>query len=201
MRRRVPALAVGLPDLPDCQQLLAEQRVHERRLPDPRRAEQGDRLSRLQVGADDVEPVSRQAGDRVHWHAERDRLDLEHLQLDILGEVGLRQHDHGLRTAFPRQRQIALQPAQVQILVQRAEQEDGVDVRCDDLLLRRRPGDLARERRPSRQHGLDRPGLLERAVSDGHPVADRREVAEAVGLVERRPAGSARISPSSTRTT
>ena len=62
------------------EQLLAGERVHERRLADARRAEQRDRAARSEVRADDVEPVSREVRDGVHRHAERDRLDLDDAQ-------------------------------------------------------------------------------------------------------------------------
>ena len=70
------------------------------------------------------------------------------LQLVVGAEVGLRQHDHGLGAALPGHRHVALQAAEVEVLVQRHDQEDGVDVGGEHLLLRGVQRDLAGELRP-----------------------------------------------------
>ena len=188
MRGRVPALAVVLADLLGREQLLAGERVHERRLADARGAEERDRPPGREVRADELEAVAGDARDRVHGDAERDRLDLEHAQLELGAEVGLRQDDHGLGAALPGGREVALEPPHVEVLVQRHEQEDGVDVRREHLLLRGGQRDLARERRPARQDGVDRRRSLVGSGGDGHPVADGGQVA-GPGRLVREPAG------------
>ena len=55
--------------------------------------------------------------------------------IDVVAEVGLRQHDNRVRAALPREHEVALEPAQVVVLRQRADEEDDVDVRGHHLLL------------------------------------------------------------------
>ena len=76
--------------------------------------------------------------------------------------------DDRLRTALPRHREVALEPAQVEVERQRLHEERDVDVRGEHLLARRLPDLLARDRRAPRQHGLDQLGL----GVDADPVAD-----------------------------
>ena len=103
-------------------------------------------------------------------HAEGDRPDLEHRGLDVVAEIGLRQHDRGLRAALPRRCQVALQAAGLEVRGRQGRgHEDGVRVRREYLLLRREPRLLAREDRPARQEGRNCRGL-----ADADPVADRR---------------------------
>ena len=146
----------------------------------------------VEVRANELEAFAGDVRDRVHGDAERDRLDLEHAQLPVGAEVGLRQHDHGLRAALPRHRDVALQAADVEVLVQRHDDEDGVDVRREHLLLGRVERDLARELRPPGEDVLDRRGSFVGPGGDRDPVADGRQLACAARLV-REPAG--RVSP------
>ena len=89
-------------------------------------------------------------------HAERDRLDVGDRLGDLVRvEVGLREHDHRLRAAVPGGGEVALEPAQVEVVSERGHEEDGVDVRRDDLLADAVHRLLAAERRPPRQHRLD----------------------------------------------
>ena len=136
-----------------------------------------------EVGADQVEAVAGQARDRVDRHAERDRLDLEHLQRMVGVEIALRQHDHRLGAALPRHRHVPLQAAEVEVLVQRHDQEDGVDVGGEHLLLRGVQRDLARELRPAGDDGVDRRRVLLRPGRDRDPVADGRQLAGAGGFM------------------
>ena len=142
----------------------------------------------VEVRPNELEAFAGDARDRVHGDAERDRLDLEHAQLPVGAEVGLRQHDHRLGAALPRHRDVALEAAEVEVLVQGHDEEDGVDVRREHLLLGRVEGDLARELRPPGEDVLDRRGSLVGPGGDRDPVADGRQVAGAARLV-REPAG------------
>ena len=122
----------------------------------------------------------------MHRHAAGDRLDLGDGGLGSGVEVGLRQHDHGPRTALPREDQVALEPAQAQVLVHRGDEKRHVDVRGQHLLLGRLPGGLPRELREPRQDGRDRahgragvgPG------GDDDPVADHGQVGVRRRLVD-----------------
>ena len=103
-----------------------------------------------------VEP---RAGLRRHGErrarAERDRLDLVEVRRDVVDEVGLRQQDDRLRAALPRHREVALEPAHVEVERQRLDEERDVDVRGEHLLARRVPHLLARDRRAALEHRLD----------------------------------------------
>jgi hypothetical protein len=117
VRRRMPPSPPSADRL-RCEDLLAGERVHQRRFADAGGAEQGDRVPGSKVRADELEPVTGQARDRMHGDAKRNRLDLEHAQLEVGVEVGLRQDDDGLRAALPGHRDVALEPAQIEVFVQ-----------------------------------------------------------------------------------
>jgi hypothetical protein len=120
----------------------------------------------------------------MHGHADRDRRDLVERCLHVVAKIRLREHDDGVGTALPAECQVPLEPADVQVAVEPGRQKDHVNVRGDDLLdrlavvVRRHP----RELRPPRQHGLDHGGLGRR---DGHPVADRGQVAPLLGRMAK----------------
>ena len=170
-RRRVPAAPVEGADLLGRLALLAEQRVHERRLADARGAEQDDRPAGPEVRLELLEALAGDGADGVDGHADRDRLDLRDRRLGVLGQVELRQHDRRVGAALPRQREVALEPARVQVAVEGHDEEHRVDVRGQDLLDRLVAGGAADERRAPWQDGLDQP------VGVGDPVADGRELA------------------------
>ena len=180
--RRVPARLVVLAHLLRREQLLADERVDDRRLADAGRAEQHGRAVALEPVAQLVDPLAglrRDGLDRAR--AERHRLDLGEVRRDVVDEVGLRQQHDGLRAALPRHREVALEPAHVEVERQRLHEERDVDVRREDLLAdgcRAPPCARSTVRRGS--SASIRPG---RRV-DADPVADGRQVVladEAVG--------------------
>jgi hypothetical protein len=173
----VPTFAVVLADGCGGEEFLPREGVGERRLSDAGRPQQGDRAAGGEVGAHRLDPVACGCGDRVDGHAEGDRLDLQRAQLPLGAEVGLRQQDDRLRAALPRGREVALEPAQVEVLVQRHDQEDGVDVRGQHLLLRGVQRDLARELRGAREDVVDGGRVFVQPWSDRDPVAHCGEVA------------------------
>jgi hypothetical protein len=70
------AAATVLADLLHGEQLRPDQRVHQRRLADARRAEQCGRSSGRNVRADRVDAVAARRAHGMDRHAERDGLDL-----------------------------------------------------------------------------------------------------------------------------
>ena len=100
--------------------LLAGEPVGEGRLPDPGGTEQRDRPGGREVRLEFLEPGSGDVADRMNCSAERDLLDLEQRGDDVLAEVGLGQHEHRGGPALPRQGQIPLEPAHVQVAVESA---------------------------------------------------------------------------------
>ena len=71
-------------------------------------------------------------------------------------EVRLRQDDHGTGAALPGEDQVALEPPQIQVLVQRRDEERDIDIRRKHLLFGSLPGGLARELRVAGQDSRDR---------------------------------------------
>ena len=103
---------------------------------------------------------------------------------EVGDEVRLVQDDDRPRAAVPGRREIALDAPQVEVVVEAADQEDGVDVGGDDLLFGGLAGDLAREAAAAGEQRLD--GALVRRPRPrrhGDPVADGREAVAPVGLV------------------
>ena len=119
-----------------------------------------------------------------HRHVAGDRRHVGDGELRGGVEVGLRQHDHRPRAALPGEDEVALEPAQVEVLVHRGDEESDVDVRREHLLLGRLPGGLARELRVPRQDGGDRAGLLLQVGHDDDPVAHDREIGGARRFVD-----------------
>jgi hypothetical protein len=84
-----------------------------------------------------------------------DRLDLGAARGGFAGEVGFVQHDHGLRAARAGGGEVAFDAAEVEIRVERTDEEYGIDVRGDHLLDIALAGGFAGELRAARQHGVD----------------------------------------------
>ena len=112
-------------------------------------------------------------------HAERDRLGLRDSAVEVGREVGLVEDDHGRRAAFPGGGQVALEPADAEVPLVEAHDEEGhVDVGHQHLLGHLREGRLARELAPARQDDVDLP------VADADPVADDRELSRLGGMAK-----------------
>ena len=151
-----------------------------------------------EVRAHEVEPVAGQVRDRVHRQPKAIASTSSTRSSYVGREVGLREDDHGLGAALPGHRDVALEAAQVEVLVQRHEQEDRVDVRGEHLLLRRvaaRPCARTSSGAGGRR-GSSRP--VPRAVPPPRPSRRRRAGRPlAAASWESRPEVSARSSPSS----
>ena len=120
--------------------------------------------------------------DGVHRaRAERDRFDVVEERLHVVDEVGLRQQHDRLRAALPRHREVALEPARVEVERQRLHEERDVDVRREDLLLRDVQRLLAGDGRTPRQQRRDQV----RGQVEADPVADRGQALLAHEAVRR----------------
>src|SRR6185503_9932787 len=168
-RGRVAAGAV-LGELLRGLSLVAQQPVGQRRLADAGRPEQRDRPGGSEVDGELVDALAGQIADQVHGDAYRDLLGLEQGDQRVVTEVGLGQHDRGRGAAFPRQRQVALEPPWAEVRVERRNDEDRVHVGREHLRLRGAEVDLAREGRAAREHRVDD------RVAQRDPVADRGQV-------------------------
>jgi hypothetical protein len=184
MRGGVPAARVGGPHFGGPLPLVAAQPVDQRRLADARRAEEGNRLADGQVGEQRVDALAALRAHHMDRRSRRDRLDLAHHRREVGGEVRLVEDDDRARAAVPGRRQVALDAAQVEVVVEAGDEEDGVDVRGDDLLLGGAAGDLAREPAAAGEQRLDGafvPGR--RTARHGDPVAHGRKGVAPLGLV------------------
>ena len=182
---------------------LAGQRVDQRRLAHARRAHEGRGATLGKPVAEGLEAESGRGADGVDRRPAGDRLDPGDRTLRVVRQVGLVQDDDRSRPGAPGQREIALEPARVQVVVERGDDEQRVDVRRQHLLtggsVARRPAD---DRGPAREETLDEPviGLAGRLERD--PVPDDREagVARDRRRTGIRPDTVARASPSASRT-
>jgi hypothetical protein len=126
--------------------------------------------------------------DVAHWehgHSDRDLLRLDDLR-EVVAEVELRQHDYRVCAAVPGRRQVALETPRVEVAVEAADEQDGVDVRDEDVLLGFQPRCLARDLRPARKDSLDR-GSTARRVANGNPIADGRHAARQLVVAQPPP--------------
>jgi hypothetical protein len=93
------------------------------------------------------------------------------------------------RSSFVRTRtggEVPLEPPRVEVAVEPGDEEDGVDVRDQHVLLGPEPRRLPRDLRPPREDGLDRRPPAAR-VADGDPVADRGHAAHELVVAELAP--------------
>ena len=185
MRGRVPPGSVRC-DLRRAHQLLSGQPVEQRRLADARRSQQHGRPAGPQVRLDGVEPLARDVRDREDGDADRGALGREHQSRDIRAEVGLRQDDDRLGAALPGGRQIPLEPAQAEVIVEAAEQEDQIDVGSENLVDRVAIGGLAGDRTSPPEDGVDPGPAVIRPATQADPVADRGQDAADRSLVIER---------------
>ena len=78
-------------------------------------------------------PGPRRDGDRRD--ARGDRVDRDEPAVDVVGEVGLVEDDDRRDLARPGDREVALDPAQVEVVVEPRDEQGDVDVRGHDLLV------------------------------------------------------------------
>ena len=167
------------PDLAGLEPSVAQQRVDQRGLADAGRAEQHAGLRSCEVGEEHVDAFRGHRRGHVDGHAERDRLGLGDRAVEVGREVGLVQDDHRRRAAFPGGGQVALEPADAEVALVEAHDEEGhVDVGHEHLLGHLREGRLPRELAPARQDDVDLP------VADADPVADDRVLSRLGGMAK-----------------
>ena len=186
-RRGVPARAVR-PDGAGREEILAGQGVDKGGLSHAGRTEQSARHSRVEVGADVLETHFRANRHAVHGNPELRQLGGCLVDIDVRYEVGLREKQHGLRTALPGQGEVTLEESATDLLADRGDDEHDIDVRRDDLLshivrawlVRRAPGELraAGENRTYRRQRIFR-GI------ERDPVADHGKLRPCLDVASR----------------
>ena len=135
MGRRVAAARVVVADGGGRLALLAEQRVDQGGLADAGRAEHDRGPAGAQVLAEVRDVVAGQGAEDDDGHAGGDGLDRDEPALEVVGDVGLVEDDDRADAARPGDGQVALQPAQVEVVVEARDDEGDVDVGRDDLLV------------------------------------------------------------------
>ena len=135
--------------------LLAEEPVDDGRLADAGRSQEGDRPPWLEVGLERLAPEPGHGAGDLDGHADGDLGDPLEDGLEVLPQVRLAEHDHGLRAARPGRAEVALQAAHVEVAGERLDDEDGVHVGGHDLRVDAALGRGAHEGRPPRQDRLD----------------------------------------------
>ena len=144
-RRRVPAFRVGLTDRSRWLELRTGEAVDEGRFPNAGRPQKRHRLTRLQPRTESGD-IGRTAG--IDRHDEEPGYQApsgREVGPAIGGEVGLGDDDDGGHLGLPGDRQISFEPSRVEFVVRRRHQEDGVDIRREQLDLAAGPRAFALE--------------------------------------------------------
>ena len=192
----------------------AGQRVHQRALADPAAAQQHQRLAGLQ-------PRRQRNGGLVVAQIQRQRRQTLRQQVGHLRQalrrqfgrhgVGFAEHQHRRHARQLRQRQVALQPAQLEVMVQPHHQHRGVDVAHQHLALRhaalvgsaaavaRAAGDAAVRQQSAGDgaHGgaVDAVGTRQHPVAHGQCVVTGCQFAGQRGQADRPVGGPAVVQP------
>jgi hypothetical protein len=152
----------------------AEQGVGQRRLAGAARSDQHHGCARRQPAIQLGDLAAVLGIDRIHRAMGTGKLlDLRTLGLEVRAAVGLGQHQHRRRPGLADDRQIALEAARIEVAVEAADDQHGIDVGGDDLLAPGLAGGDAAQLAVARQQGLDLPLVIDRRAHP-HPVADRR---------------------------
>ncbi len=118
-------------------------------------------------------------------HAGRDLLGEVALVVDVLGDVGLGEHDDRPGAGLPREHELALEAAHVDALArERLDDEYHVDVGDEYLLVGLLAGVLARERARARKDGFDDGLVVALGNRKPDPVTDDGARSRAVRLDE-----------------
>ena len=136
----------GAADRLGVERVLPEQPVDEGRLPDSRRAEQTERLTRNKQPPEVIHPDTRRVAEREDLGRDAVMPDRRDLLLQVFGcdQVGLRQDDQRLNVAFACHHQVPVEPPYVEIEVTGLDDEGDIDVCRDHLEVHGLAGALRR---------------------------------------------------------
>ncbi len=101
------------------------------------------------VGLQLFQTLACRRADDVDRGADRDARDGIQRGGDVVAEIGFGQEHDGRGAVLVGHRQVALQSTWIQVLVEGCDEEHGVDVGGQDLLIRSVTRDLARELGPA----------------------------------------------------
>jgi hypothetical protein len=174
-RRGGVAAAAVLADLLCGLHLPAEDAVHQSGLAGARGAQERHRGGRLEVLRQDVHAVALLGADDVDGEVAGDEAGLGEAGSGVGAEVRLIKEDDAPRPALADHGQVALEAAEVEVVVQTADDEDDVHVGDEDLDAVALAGLLAGHDGPAGEDALD--DALGGLEVHGHPVPDGGELA------------------------
>ena len=131
----VTAPAVDFTDFAGFQAFVTQEPVDDRGFTHAGGSDEDHGLSGLQVRMKDFEAGVFQGAEGKHGYTEGDGLDLLEILFGAGAEVGFIEQDDGIGAAVPDLCEVPLDAAGIEVAVQAGDQEHGVDIGCDDLLL------------------------------------------------------------------
>ncbi len=182
---RVSAAAV-VADLARGQPLLVDQPVDQRRLAHAGRPHRGRGAAAPNQLAQLIDALTGDRRDHLDRHPGCHRVHAAHSRRHVVADVGLGQDDHRVGTALPGHGQVPLDPARVEILVQRRHQQRQIHVGRHHLLGGDLAGRVSHKRRPPGQHRGYLDALAVRIAVVRDPVSDRRSVDRGTGCFAHR---------------
>jgi len=150
----------------------AHEPVYQSRFPYARRAEHRDCFTRLEILIERIEAFILQNADYVNSHAESDSFDFAKFFFDLIAKVGFAENDDRACSTLPGSGQIAFDSSQVEIVIERCNDEYSVDIRADYLFFASKTSDLASETASTRQDVMNGCATLFESRADCDPVAD-----------------------------
>src|SRR5262245_43408533 len=191
MTRSMLATVVVFADFLDLLPFETKQAVDQGRFAHARRPDQRDSLAWEKIlfeGLKPFAPLTMNRADCLNRRSGRDLFRLLDLSLHVVAEVGLGQQDHGACAALPRDGQIPLDSSRVEILIERRDQKESVDVRADDLFLGLDAFGLAHKFAAAWQRGMNHRLVSAFDQAQRDPIADGGKVGAALGSAPQ-PAG------------
>ncbi len=129
----MPPFVVILPNVLSCDPINAGQRVYERRFSDSRGPDQCNRLTARKPGCEANNTGRITSVHNFHLEARQELGGRADKFFRRIRQVGFGEYDDGDDIGFTRQRQIALEPCGVEILIAGRDDKQRVDISRDEL--------------------------------------------------------------------
>ena len=165
------------------QNLFTNERIHQSRLADTRRADEGDGALIIDERRHRFHALLLQRGGDEHIDTDRDAGDVLQLGVQILCQIRFGKHHHRFGTAIPHQCEVALQATEIEILVQCHADEHHIDIRGNELPLLGGSSRLANNDAGARENLLNHTEVI--VSSNHHPIADSGEGGDIFRVVEQ----------------
>jgi len=177
----VAATVVGLANGAGELAVFAEDGVDEGGFADAGGAEKGAGASVADYLAEFGEAVAAESAGEKNANAEAGGLGVGEKRSGGVAGVGFVQNEDGMGAAFPGEAEIALEAARVEFAVERADEQERVDVGGDDLLFGFFAGGFARELGAAGEYAMNDGAIFAGANLREEPIADGGEVGAVVG--------------------